>query len=482
MSGKETKNFGHRRGGSIRIARSVTRSAAVCAVLLAIVVAVAVAVVGCATSGPAVDPKWKLAWADEFGGSAIDLTTWTYDLGTGSGGWGNNELQYYTNSPANARVEGGCLVLTLAKDSSHPGSEYSSARLKTEGLKSARFGRIEARIRMPAGKGMFPAFWMMGTNIAAEGWPYCGEIDIAEMVGGEPGTPARGDDFVSGTAHFYDEVDGAKKQSGSSLGLEKGRLADGFHVYAIEWSPGKIAWFFDDKLYHEMDISAPQYKEFSRGFFVILNLAVGGNYAGPPDATTAYPQSMYVDYVRVYRDSTLGDVPPETPIADSEKPGAGLFSLAMDPGFAPFAAGKLVRYGGKNLPTVAASKEGPGGTECLAASYPGGDWGGLYVQLSAKADLSAYAGGKLLFEAKLPDTIDSFELKMESEGGSTSLYAKDYPFMTLEGGWRGYAIPLADFSKVNFKAITIPFSCWNPKLGAANGSGTVLFRGVRFEK
>lgn len=244
---------------------------------------------------------WTLVWADEFSlpdGSAPDSRRWAYD--TGASGWGNNEWQYYTSRTNNARIENGHLVIEARKES-FSGADYTSARLKTQGKASWRYGRIEARIQIPRGQGIWPAFWMLGTNITSVGWPKCGEIDVLENIGREPTT-------VHGTVHGpgYSGGDGI----GGAFSLSNNAaFADDFHVYAVEWTTNSIQWFVDGQQYFSLTpASLPSGAAwvFAEPQFLILNVAVGGNWPGNPDATTEFPQRMLVDYVRVYSPTPLG--------------------------------------------------------------------------------------------------------------------------------------------------------------------------------
>jgi beta-glucanase (GH16 family) len=244
--------------------------------------------------------RWKLTWHDEFDqpdGSRPDPAKWLYDLG--GNGWGNQELESYTNRPENAHIERGTLVIT-ARPEHFTGSDgiardYTSARLKTLGLFSQKYGRIEARIKVPAGQGMWPAFWMMGDDVERVGWPKCGEIDIMENVGKEPGV-------VHGSLHGP-ERGSLPKNLMQPFALPAGqRFSDGFHIYAIEWQPDVIRFYVDAWLYASLNPRAPDGSSwaFDHPFFILLNLAVGGDWPGSPDGSTEFPQSMLVDYVRVY--------------------------------------------------------------------------------------------------------------------------------------------------------------------------------------
>jgi beta-glucanase (GH16 family) len=248
---------------------------------------------------------YTLVWSDEFNGkdgSLPDASKWTYDIG--GSGWGNHELEYYTNRPENARIEDGKLVITARQetytDSEGAKFDYTSARLKTQGLFSQAYGRFEARIKLPAGQGMWPAFWMLGENFGSVGWSKCGEIDIMENVGKEPG-------INHGSLHGPSSTN-ATSDLTATITLPAGqKLSDDFHVYAAEWEPGAVRFYLDSNLY--ATFTSAQWPAggtwvFDHRFFLILNVAVGGDWPGSPDATTVFPQTMLVDYIRVYKRKT----------------------------------------------------------------------------------------------------------------------------------------------------------------------------------
>jgi beta-glucanase (GH16 family) len=243
---------------------------------------------------------WTLVWSDEFAqadGSSPDPAKWTYD--TGGGGWGNHELEYYTSRTNNARIESGKLVIE-ARQESYLGSNYTSARFKTQTKASWTLGRIEARIQIPRGQGIWPAFWTLGANIGSVGWPNCGEIDIMENVGREP-------TLVHGTVHGpgYSGNGGITAQY--SLPGDA-TFADDFHIYGVEWTTNQIKWFVDGQQYFSVNpASLPSGTTwvFTQPQFLLLNVAVGGGWPGNPDGTTTFPQRMIVDYVRVYAPTNL---------------------------------------------------------------------------------------------------------------------------------------------------------------------------------
>jgi beta-glucanase (GH16 family) len=237
--------------------------------------------------------NWKLVWSDEFNGPANsppDPTKWIYDLG--AGGWGNQELETYTDNPENVFQDGsGHLVIRAVKTAS---GGFTSARIKTLGKFAVQYGKIEARIKIPHGQGIWPAFWMLGDDINTVRWPKCGEIDVMENIGKEPAV-------VHGTVHG--PRDSAAYGVGEQHALSGGQpLSADFHVYGIEWSRHHVRFFLDGKRYFTASpILLPDNAvwAFEHPFFLLLNLAVGGGWPGNPDATTVFPQDMLVDWVRV---------------------------------------------------------------------------------------------------------------------------------------------------------------------------------------
>jgi beta-glucanase (GH16 family) len=275
---------------------------------------------------PSGAPGYTLVWSDEFNGkngSLPDPAKWTYDIG--GNGWGNQELEYYTNRGQNVQMQNGNLVITALPET-YAGADgvirnYTSARLKTQGLFSQAYGRFEARIKLPAGQGIWPAFWLLGDDIARVGWPQCGEIDIMENIGKEPATnhgSLHGPSSTKPTADLTgtftlgaitnlpptpSPIPGAERLP-RPMEQRTIPLSDEFHLYAIDWQPEQVRFYLDSELY--ASFTSAQWPAggtwvFDHPFFIILNVAVGGNWPGPPDSTTNFPQKMFVDYVRVYR-------------------------------------------------------------------------------------------------------------------------------------------------------------------------------------
>ncbi|MDX2127690.1 MAG: glycoside hydrolase family 16 protein [Chloroherpetonaceae bacterium] len=246
------------------------------------------------TSSNSTNSKWVLAWADEFSGSGLpDPTIWGFE--EGGNGWGNNELQYYTaNRLENAKVEDGFLKITAIKETMG-NRGYSSARLVTRGKKTLLYGKVEARVKIPAGRGTWPAVWMLGQNIGVVGWPKCGEIDIMEHVGFDP-------NWVHGSVHTeaYNHIKGTQRTKKTNLTTA---ISD-FHVYAIEWTPEKIDFLIDGNLYFtfnkESNASANEWP-FDEPQFILVNLAIGGNWGGQQGVDdSVFPVTYLIDYIRVY--------------------------------------------------------------------------------------------------------------------------------------------------------------------------------------
>lgn len=236
---------------------------------------------------------YSIMWNDEFDGLAIKTSNWVFETGNGcpNCGWGNNELQYYRSE--NAWVGEGVLSIE-AREESFGGSNYTSARLKTQSLRSFKYGRIDIRALLPEGQGIWPALWMLGGNISNVGWPACGEIDIMEMIGGKGREKT-----THGTLH-WDQL-GEHASSGGSYSLSSGTFADEYHVFSILWDESAIKWLVNDREFYELNIESSSMSEFHQNFFFIFNIAVGGNWPGNPDASTVFPQRMKVDYVRVFQ-------------------------------------------------------------------------------------------------------------------------------------------------------------------------------------
>lgn len=264
----------------------------------AVVLSLLLTLTGCKKNAVQTLPQreWELLWSDEFNGaagSAPDNSKWSFDIGTGANGWGNSELQYYTSRPDNINLDGNGKLVITAKSESYAGSGFTSARIKTKGKFAQAYGRFEARIKTPTGPGIWPAFWMLGANIDTKPWPQCGEIDIMEQRGQQPSV-------THGSIHGpgYSGAGAITKP----YGLLNGRFDTDYHLYAVEWGEDYIDFFVDNFLYQRLtpdDVTGEWV--YNQPFYLLLNVAVGGNFVGFPTSGTPFPQSMYIDYVKVYK-------------------------------------------------------------------------------------------------------------------------------------------------------------------------------------
>lgn len=275
---------------------------------------------GQANVSPTGYPGYQLAWSDEFDESELDLAAWNFDIG--GGGWGNNELQYYQQD--NVAIDRGHLVIT-AKRESRGGRNFTSSRIKTEGEMEFGFGRVDIRAALPRGQGIWPALWALGADFSEVGWPYCGELDIMEMIGG-----AGRENTVHGTMHW--NVGGgdrpyAPTYEGGYFQKTADDFGSGFNVFSMIREPGRVQWLVNDELYYERVLTAaPDFAPFANPFFLIFNIAVGGNWPGSPDDSTQFPQRMVVDYVRVFATSSADEDSDGDGAADSED------AFPFDPG------------------------------------------------------------------------------------------------------------------------------------------------------
>lgn len=240
-------------------------------------------------------PGMSLAWSDEFNGKILNTASWTQE--TGGGGWGNNELEYYTNSVNNTFLTGGFLVIEARKET-YGTNNYTSARLKTQDKKTFTYGRMDIRAKLPKGQGLWPAIWMLGNNISQSGynWPACGEIDIMELLGNNY-------QRMYSTVHWGQYNSSFHDSKGGNYSLSTGSFYDSFHVFSMQWDATKMVFLVDDNIVltaNKTDMATGTYP-FDKPFFFILNVAVGGSWPGNPNETTVFPQRMIVDYVRVYQ-------------------------------------------------------------------------------------------------------------------------------------------------------------------------------------
>lgn len=238
-------------------------------------------------------PGKSLVWSEEFDQSTLDMNSWNYETG---GYWFNNELQYYRGGTANTALQNGKLVIT-AKKETYQNREHTSARLTTEGKVEYKYGRIDVRGKLPKGQGIWPAIWLLGNDLSSVGWPACGELDMVELLGHTPQT-------VHGSINYGPQGNSWAYTKTTSYTLPGEDFSDKYHVFSILWEENSIKYYVDDNLYTTYtpnNIVSGQSWRFNHPFFFILNVAVGGDWPGNPDQTTAFPQQMLIDYIRVFQ-------------------------------------------------------------------------------------------------------------------------------------------------------------------------------------
>ena len=410
---------------------------------------------------PTVYEGWTLQWNDEFNEEQINTNNWNYELGDGTDyglpiGWGNNEKQIYTANNENLSIinDGGvsALAITALEDNS---GGYTSAKLTTQNLFSINFGRIEVRAKMPKGQGLLPAIWMLGDNKDQIDWPGCGEIDIVEVVGNEPSK------FYS-TIHFTnDENNYGEKQR--SHYLSTGDFSDSYHIFTLDWTPESLTFSLDGQQRSSILIEEDM-KEFLRSSYLILNVAVGGNWPGEPDKTTTFPQTMYTDYIRVYSKNDFQA--PDAPALDIAEETIGQYiepsiaENAIQEGFTDLGSVEVIAYG-PGAPLISSSETAIDGDKSLVFDFSGENWGGAYLQLDTPKDISAFT--HLKFSLNKPDVLVNSEIKLEAGATNAIVYLIDYSGTELADGFVEYTIPLTDFSGLDLTGLTVPFSIWNPQ-------------------
>ena len=381
-----------------------------------------------------VAPKWELTLDQTFDGpqgQAPDPAVWGRDLGPAQQ---NGELETYTDGNANAFLDGRGHLVIEARKEAKDGRRYTSARLKTEGRFEQRYGRMEARMMLPRGRGIWPAFWMLGGDIAKVGWPACGEIDVLENIGRAP-------DTVYGTLHGP----GYSGGSGIQNKIDDTTLSTRFHDYAVEWSPEKIVWTFDGKPFHTVEAKSVGNKRwpFEQPFFLLLNLAVGGGFPGNPDETTTFPQRLVVDSVKVWRDASL--VVDDAALAKRHADRMAAASVYRYPG-ASSVPGivKLADYlpGGEGVGYHDSDDRNEGG----AYRTDGVDIGASGLPEAPWAVGWTKAGEWLLYGVDVEDSADykvGLMTTSGGEGGTIQLSVDDAPpFATVRvpdtGGWSNW--------------------------------------------
>ena len=431
-------------------------------------------------NNPLPNPEgYTLVWNDEFNGTEIDAQKWGYELGDGTDyglkpGWGNNEKQLYTDLPENAYIHNENDISSLAITALKNGEDISSAKLTTQNTFTTRFGRVSVRAKTPKGQGMWPAIWLLGTNKTEIDWPGCGEIDIMEILGHET-------DKLLTTLHYTGE-DNKYETIENTHVLSTGDFSESYHEFTLDWTPEKLSFSLDNNFLYEVPIESDM-KEYLRDFYLILNVAVGGNLSGDIDDTTTFPQSMLVDYVRVYSKDDLEI--PDAPPLDIEEETAGqlidesLVSHAIRTEFTHLSAMEVLTWG-PGAPLVAASETAIDGEQSLSFSYPGGKWGGGFIELETPKSVLNY--NSLVFSLHKPTTLVDGEIKLENpDNTGAAVFLKDYTATPVNNGFVEYNIPLSDFTGLDLENISIPFSLWNPKDADGNyPAGEVLIDNLYF--
>ncbi len=421
---------------------------------------------------------YELVWSDEFDDPEINVDLWTYETGDGTdfglpAGWGNDEKQIYTTSSDNSSIDKdeneSVLKITALSDGS---GGYTSAKLKTKNL-SMRFGKIDVKAKLPEGQGIWSAIWMLGDNRELIDWPGCGEIDIVEVLGHENSKGYSTLHFTNGE-NDKDEIQTSYESATS--------FSDSYHVFGLEWSPESLIFTLDGVQTGAMPIEDDM-KEFLRSFYLIMNIAVGGYWPGDPDNTTTFPQSMYVDYVRVYEkiDFTAPAEPElnieEETIGQVIEPSIGDNAIRTD--FTTLGNLTVIAYGGGGEPEISSSETAIEGDLSLVFDFPGGNWGGAYIKLEAPIDISTFT--HLNFSLNKPAAFVNAEIKLESSSTNAIVMFENYTGTSVTNDFVTYSIPLTDFTGLNLAELTIPFSIWNPQ-DASNGfvKATVLIDDIYF--
>jgi len=425
---------------------------------------------------------YSLVWSEEFNSPAIDMAKWQYETGDGTNyglpaGWGNNEMQIYTDISDNSGIENdGDISALYIKALSDGNGGFTSAKLTTKDLVSMRFGRVDVKAKMPEGQGIWAAVWMLGDNIDQIDWPGCGEIDIVEILGNEP-------EKMYSTLHYTDDKN-THGEIQESYELPTASFNDAYHIFSIDWTPENLTFTVDGIEIQQVPI-ADDMKEFLRSFYLVLNVAVGGNWPGSPDNTTIFPQTMLVDYIRVFEKE--GFTAPEAPALDMDEETIGqniepsLAQHAIKDGFDILGTATVIVYGGGGEPLVASSDIAIDGDSSLVFNYPGGSWGGGYIELESPVDLSSF--NFIKFSVNKPTSITNAEIKLESPSTNAFVFLSDYTGTDVGQGFLEYSIPLSDFIGLDITQVSIPFAMWNPQDADQNFiEGTVLIDRVYFSE
>jgi len=401
--------------------------------------------------------NYVLVWEDDFEqtSSNPDPDYWGYDLGYGQDGWGNDEWQLYTDDPENVKVEDGNLIISAVFDSASfaaPGKRdgsITSARLNTKDKFSMKYGKIQARIKPPVGTGSWPAFWMLGSNFDTAGWPYCGEIDIMEMS-----QLYHDENTTLFTMHWWDDVAEAKVDYGTSQQFSYS-LAEDYHIYEVEWDAQRVVGKIDGIPFFTKVLDPLTMSEFMREFFLILNVAVGGNLGGTPDDTTEWPQNMYIDWIRAYQ-SEEATLPLESfGVFTDETPVDGGLTIGLDADLVVW----VDEWTG-DLTLIEANIPPYEGENVLSFQSNNIGWFGGGIQSNLPVDLSDFSEGTLKFMIQMPSNV-TFKIGIMDMQGNQSYV--EFPAgqtvygLERNGEWGQAVIPVADFSNIDISMLDYEF-------------------------
>ncbi|MEQ8518001.1 MAG: family 16 glycosylhydrolase [Cytophagales bacterium] len=411
-------------------------------------------------------PGYTLSWNDEFNDTKIDLGNWTHETGDGTdyglpAGWGFNELQINTDDTSNSSIildslGNSVLAITALKS----GNSYTSARLSSFQKFEFRFGRMEIRMKLPGGNGMWATLRAFGVNFETIGWPGCGEIDIFDVIGNTPNK-------LYNRAIYVD----ADNELGSHEGdytLSNSSFSNNYHILRFDWTPDNMTFYIDEDMVQTIPIEDDM-KEFLRSQTFILSLAVGGNAPGNPDANTIFPNQMLVDYIRIYsKDDLNASDPPELDPREEtigQYVDRSILGHMVKEGFNTFDDIDVNIVGDGGEPSIIGSSVAIDGDSSVLFSYPGSNWGGAYFRLGQPVDLSASSVGNLYFSINTQADLNDMEVKLESPNSNASIFIVDYQATDLGNGWLEYSIPMADFenSGLDLSDVVVPFAFWNPR-------------------
>jgi beta-glucanase (GH16 family) len=406
---------------------------------------------------PTVIEDYIMVWSDEFDADNLDTSFWNYEQGYGQNGWGNDEWQMYTDSADNVRLEDGNLVIDAVWDSLNyavPGKRdgsITSARINTKDKFSFKYGKVKARIKVPGSSGMWPAFWMLGTNFDTIGWPYCGEIDVMEI------SPLyHGDNTTLCTIHWWDDLAESYSSDGETRSFDTPLTAD-YHIYEVEWDEQRIIGKIDGITYFTKVIDSATMSEFLRDFFLIFNVAVGGNLGGDPDENTDWQEQMLVDWVRVYQAETN----------EEEINTFGIFTdeTEVDAGITVGDDAEFFIWENEwtGDPTLSSVNIPPyEGENVLALASTGQGWFGGGISSNIPTDLSSFADGSLKIMIKMPANV-TFKLGIIDFLGNENYVifpANQTAFgLQRDGEWGQAIIPMQDLKgSVDISMLTYAFA------------------------